>query len=218
MKVIEVFDEASAVVSLGVLRSAGAAVHGGCPIALSSYTGFQLLVDEPQAAVSLLEGRGVRAVWVEPPQPLDPDSILWWKQWRQAVSGETYLALRLQHHEELRSEGSLIRIPRKDFPSPEAEPWSILADAGQDVRCEFHCNLPTGPEVHLLVPDAELATKTLQSAGFKVTDVDYAGPDVKPGISWWGRWEPALAYAKETGRPILMSFASPRVEQVPGVW
>ncbi len=48
--------------------------------------------------------------------------------------------------------------------------------------------------------------------------MDYRGPRIEQGITWWGEWKPALAYADGPSGPILLSFASPRVEHVPGVW
>ena len=86
------------------------------------------------------------------------------------------------------------------------------------LRCEFQCSLPSGPELHVLVPDADEATAVLEAAGITAVPMDYRGPQVDQGISWWGEWKPALAYAGRVQRPILMSFASPRVEHVPGVW
>lgn len=175
-----------------------------------------LLVPDGERAVTALRRRGVRAVEVTPPRPTTRSGIRWWKRWRESLALNVYVEFRSLHHHEVRSRGSLIRIPQDR--DTHAEPWQVLADAGVDIRCEFHCSLPDGPETHLLVPDADLASAALERAGVEASPMDYLGPRIDQGVSWWGQWEPALAYAGEVQRPILLSFASPRVEQVPGVW
>ncbi len=180
--------------------------------------GTQLLVRDASAAVDVLRSAGLQATRVSPPVPNSGDAILWWKAWRDALPIEVYSQLRLRHHRELSSEGSIVRVRREEFPAEAEEPWRVLADGGVDIRCEFHCALPTGMEVHVLVPDKERAVAVLAEAGFTATPVDYEGPRIRDGITWWGQWKAARDYASQVQRPILMSFASPRVEQVPGVW
>jgi hypothetical protein len=175
-----------------------------------------VLVADAGIAITLLGRHEVRAVEVAPPLPVTRDGVRWWKSWRESLPLEMYVEFRSLHHHHVRSRGSLIRV--HDRGGASSEPWRVLADAGVDVRCEFHFNLPEGPETHLLVPDAATATTVLELGGIAATAMDYAGPRLDQGISWWGKWRPALAYAGELGRPILLSFASPRVEQVPGVW
>lgn len=180
--------------------------------------GTQLLVRNAAVAVEALASVGIDAARVAPPVPSSAEAILWWKAWRDVLPIEVYSNLRLRHHRELCSEGSIVRVRRDEFPADAEEPWRVLADGGVDIRCEFHCALPTGMEVHVLVPDENRAVAVLGRAGFAASPVDYEGPRIRDGITWWGRWQAALAYATQVQRPILMSFASPRVEQVPGVW
>jgi hypothetical protein len=175
-----------------------------------------MLVSDAGVAISALRRHGVRAVEVTPPRPVTRSGVRWWKSWREALPLRMYLEFRSLHHDHVKSPGSLIRI--RDDGGASSEPWRILADAGVDIRCEFQCSLPCGPETHLLVTDAERATKALERAGVTARTMDYAGPRIDQGISWWGQWKPALTYAEAVWRPILLSFASPRVEQVPGVW
>ena len=40
----------------------------------------------------------------------------------------------------------------------------------------------------------------------------------KGGIAWFGTWDPGLAEAKRTGRPILLMSAAPFCGGVPGMW
>ena len=93
----------------------------------------------------------------------------------------------------------------------------ILADlATEGVNLLAFSGFPSGRKAQLdLIPEDSAA---LKRAGIAASAMDYAGPRLDQGIAWWGEWKPALAYAKEVQRPILLSFASPRVEQVPGVW
>jgi hypothetical protein len=196
------------------LSADGAAPLGRCTI--DGPAPYHLLVSDAGVALRTLHRDGIAAIEVAPPLPQTSSGVHWWKCWRGALRPNVYLEFRSLHHADVRSRGSLIRI--RTNQRPRSEPWRILADAGVDVRCEFHCSLPTGPEVHVLVPDAELAAEELERAGFAACAMDYAGPTIDQGISWWGEWEPALTYANRIQRPILMSFASPRVEQVPGVW
>lgn len=203
--------------ALDVLKTSGLAPLGACTMGSPGSSRHHVLVGSARSSIAALRRRGIAAASVKPPLPMTGKGILWWQRWRDALTRETYFEFRCQHHEEVRSRGSIIRIRKDDYPSG-AEPCSALANGGVDVRCEFHCELPTGNEVHLLVPDAGKAAAVLKKAGFAPTDVDYRGPTLDKGISWWGEWKPALAYAGQVQRPILMSFASPRVEQVPGVW
>jgi hypothetical protein len=177
-----------------------------------------LLVSDPAVAISTLDRHGITAVEVTPPLPLTSEGVNWWKCWRDALPPDVYFDFRCLHHEKVRSRGALVRIRPPVSERPAPEPWRILADGGVDTRCEFHCSLPSGPEVHVLVPDVDRATAVLERAGLDAAPMDYRGPRIDQGISWWGEWKPALAYAGRVGRPILMSFASPRVEHVPGVW
>jgi hypothetical protein len=39
-----------------------------------------------------------------------------------------------------------------------------------------------------------------------------------PRIQWFGTLEQGLAEAERTGRPILLSAASPSCDRVPGMW
>lgn len=201
-----------------ILNSANVPVEGECRMGQRSY---QILVPEADRAARTLIDSGISASPIQPPVPLSDSAVLWWKQWREALDPKSYEKLRMKHHDAVDSTGSLIRVPRSDFPvvdGKKLQPWEVLGENGVDIRCEFLCHLPTGVEFHLLVPDAALATKILRDKGFTVSDVDYEGPVIQRGITWWGEWNSALAYARKCQRPILMSFASPRVEQVPGVW
>lgn len=221
MQVIKTSAERDPAEVRAALESAGMGVIGECDVECPELAGHHVLVADAGAAVETLADEGISAIRVKPPTPVTDCAILWWKEWKLALSDEGYDDFRLLHHEEVLSVGSIVRVRESDFPADEgsdAEPWSVLADGGVDIRCEFHCDLPTGREVHLLIPDAEKATDLLEAAGFRATPVDYEGAEVGQGIAWWGRWKPALAYAQETQRPILLSFASPRVEQVPGIW
>jgi hypothetical protein len=195
------------------------AADGTEPLGRCSIDGpapHHLLVSDTGVALRTLHRYGIAANEVTPPLPVTSSAVRWWKCWRDALSPNMYFEFRSLHHHKVESRGSLIRIRTDE--SPHSEPWRILAEAGVDVRCEFHCSLPTGPEVHALVPSAEMAAGALQRAGVAACAMDYAGPMVDQGIAWWGEWRPALSYANRIQRPILMSFASPRVEQVPGVW
>ena len=221
MQIVQVSRAEKLTEILAALKPAALELLGHCAMDRLDQSELQLLVVDASLALQALNENGIEAKAVDPPLPLTDSAILWWQQWRRALDQETYLRLREQHHPKTRSEGTIIRIHERDFPAGGAdtvEPWSVLADHGVDVRCEFHCDLPTGLEVHLLVPDAEKANSVLVEAGFSATDVDYQGPEVRQGISWWGQWKPALAFANKVKRPLLMSFASPRVEQVPGLW
>jgi hypothetical protein len=176
-----------------------------------------LLVSDAAAAIGALRSEGIAAIEVEPPRPVTSDAVRWWRCWRDALPPSVYFDFRRLHHEDVRSRGSLIRV-RHTGEESEIEPWRVLAEAGVDVRCESYCSLPTGPEIHVLVPDAEGAVAALERAGADVSPMDYRCPNPEHGITWWGEWKPALAHAGRVRRLILMSFASPRVEQVPGVW
>ena len=204
-----------------VLRSSTVRILGKCNLDQAGQPERLLLVADSCSALQALNSAGIHAENVVPPIPESEAGILWWKEWRNSIDQEKYLRLREQHHPRTRSVGSIIRIHENDFPKEASEniqPWQVLADSGVDLRCEFHCHLPTGLEVHMLVPDAKKASSALEAAGFTVTDVDYQGPKLEQGISWWGEWKPALDFANKIKRPVLMSFASPRVEQVPGIW
>ncbi|MGD8328699.1 MAG: hypothetical protein PVJ49_04635 [Acidobacteriota bacterium] len=217
MKIIEISSGHALSEAVGALKAVGTAPRGACTVQAVGSRSDQLLVDDAPSSIAVLAERGITARAMHPPRPVDDEGVRWWKIWREALDPDTYFDFRCQHHEEVRSVGSLIRVRREDCPDG-VEPWSVLADGGVDIRCEFRCHLPTGYEVHLLVPDAAEAGAVLQRAGIPCVDADYRGPELQQGISWWGQWKPALAYAKQVRRPILMSFASPRVEQVPGVW
>ncbi|KAA3605547.1 MAG: hypothetical protein DWQ01_19720 [Planctomycetota bacterium] len=39
-----------------------------------------------------------------------------------------------------------------------------------------------------------------------------------PKIQWFGTWSQALAEAKRTGRPILLTSAAPQCRGVSGMW
>ncbi len=51
-----------------------------------------------------------------------------------------------------------------------------------------------------------------------ITSNDNAVTAVENGITWYGRWEDAVAEVQRTGKPLLVHFGSPRVMQVCGVW
>jgi hypothetical protein len=173
-------------------------------------------VSDAGVAIRSLLRYGIAAAEVNPPLPVTNSGILWWKSWREALPLPLYVDFASLYHERVKSRGSLVRIRIDQVPA--LEPWRVLADAGVDIRCEFDCSLPTGREVHVLVPDTDAAIEALQRVGVAASAMDYAGPRIDQGISWWGEWRPALAYAKRVQRPILLSFASPRVEHVPGIW
>jgi hypothetical protein len=189
-------------------------VLGGCSI--DGPTPHHLLVGDVAAAFRTLHQHGITAIDVTPPLPVTKTGIQWWSAWRSSLPLKTYVEFRSLHHDKVKSRGALIRI-RGEQPL-DAEPWRILADAGVDVRCEYYCPLPTGSEIHVLVPETDTSIAALERAGVIARTMDYAGPKIDQGICWWGEWKPALAYASRVQRPILLSFASPRVEQVPGVW
>ncbi|MFT7485764.1 MAG: hypothetical protein ACI9F9_001614 [Candidatus Paceibacteria bacterium] len=46
--------------------------------------------------------------------------------------------------------------------------------------------------------------------------VDWSAVDQR--IAWFGTLEPALAAAKQTGRPILLVSGAPACHDVPGIW
>jgi hypothetical protein len=213
MRVIRITSPHDGPAAAGYLTAERAEPLGWCSV--DGPEPYHLLVSDAVVAVTTLKCYGVEAVEVTPPRPVTRSGVRWWKSWRESLPLDMYLAFRSLHHDHGKSRGSLIRIRHQGANS---EPWRILADAGLDVRCEFHCDLPTGAEIHLLVPDVEKATMALERAGVSACAMDYAGPRLAQGISWWGEWEPALAYAAKVSRPVLLSFASPRVEQVPGVW
>lgn len=217
MEVIRLADEELAE-GRAVLERVSVEVLAESRAACGGVTAPQLLVGEAEPAIVALAAEGLGAERVAPPVPVTEEAILWWKSWRNVLPIEVYSELRLRHHREVPSTGAIVRLRRDEFPEVAAEPWKVLADGGVDVRCEFHCARPDGNEVHVLVPDPERALEVLGRAGFRAQPMDYEGPRVRDGISWWGEWRPALAYAGLVQRPILMSFASPRVEQVPGVW
>jgi hypothetical protein len=214
MRVIQITSTHDDVEAAARLAADGVEPLGRCSVAGSFPHHF--LVDDAAAAVRSLHRHGIAALEVTPPLPVTDHGIRWWASWRDSLPPKTYLEFRALHHDRVKSCGSLIRI-RVD-ERPLSEPWRILADGGVDVRCESSCSLPTGREVHLLVPDPDAAIATLQRAGIAACTMDYAGPTIGQGISWLGEWKPALAYARRVERPILLSFASPRVEHVPGVW
>lgn len=200
-----------------LLVASGLQPLGTCNIRASRRRRPHLLVRDGGRCIEALGRHGVTAMVVEPPLPVSKSGVAWWKSWRDALVPNVYFDFRQQHHAEVRSFGSIVRVPESG-KGGRVEPWRVLADMGVDVRCEFHCSLPSGLEIHLLVPDGDRAIRVLKQAGIPATHVDYRGPVLDPGISWWGEWKPALAYAGQVKRPILMSFASPRVEQVPGIW
>lgn len=218
MEVIRLARDEHVEASWAVLQRAGIEVMAESDVPCDGVAGTQLLVRLAATAVQALASAGIDATPVAPPLPSAHEGILWWKAWRDALPIGVYSDLRLRHHRELSSAGSIVRVRRDEFPADADEPWRVLADGGVDVRCEFHCELPTGSEVHVLVPDEERAIAVLDRAGFTASAADYEGPRVRDGITWWGKWRAALGYATRVQRPILMSFASPRVEQVPGVW
>ncbi len=41
---------------------------------------------------------------------------------------------------------------------------------------------------------------------------------VENGIVWYGVWEDAVAEVQRTNRPLILHFAAPRCQAVPGVW
>jgi hypothetical protein len=200
--------------TLDIARLAG--VLGSCSLPDERHP-HHLLVSDVATVVSTLSRHGITSVEVEPPLPVTSAGVRWWKGWRDALPPDAYFAFRCLYHEKVKSSGSLLRIRATDEDSAD-ETWRVLAEGGVDVRCEFNCHLPSGPEVHVLVPDADCATAVLERAGITACSMDYRGPRIEQGITWWGEWKPALAYAGRTQRPILLSFASPRVEHVPGVW
>ena len=214
MRVIRITSTHDSAQVAACLEAAGTEPLGRCSI--GRRTPHHLLVADADGAVRTLRRHGIRAIEVHPPLPTTRTGVLWWKAWRETLPLQTYAEFRSLYHSEVRSRGSLIRV-RTEHAS-RSEHWRILADAGVDIRCESYCNLPTGDEFHLLVPDADRATAALQYAGVHACKMDYAGPRSEPGVSWWGEWKPALAYARRLHRLLLLSFASPRVEQVPGIW
>ncbi len=220
MQIVAISSMHDASEARAVLRSAGLNILGECVARFAEGPKCHFLVSDGNLAVRALRSNGVDAENVKPPIPVTDSAVRWWKAWRLALDSDTYLTLRRLVHGHVTSKGSIIRIRKREIPSNHTnlQPWSVLADYGVDVRCELHCHPPTGAEIHLLVPDADAATSILESVGFHVTDVDYKGPILESGISWWGEWKPALAFANKIQRPILMSFASPRVENVPGIW
>jgi len=198
-----------------VLASIPVEVHGECD---GDDGGHLLLVGDAPRVVATLADHAVSAVHVRPPTPDSHSGVLWWKRWRLALDPDTYGALRGPHHAEIDSVGSIVRVRQADTDHPAAQTWRVLSDGGVDVRCEYQCHLPTGLETHFLVPDDRRASAVLAAAGIPATPADYTRPGPGDGIVWWGQWEPATAFAREVQRPMLLSFASPRVEQVPGVW
>jgi hypothetical protein len=214
MRVIRITSTHDGAEAAACLAAEGAEPLGRCSI--GGPNPHHLLVSDAGIAVTTLQNYGIQGVEVAPPLPLTRSGVRWWKCWRDALTPEVYFEFRSLHHHRVKSRGSLIRIRRNG--ELRSEPWRILADAGVDVRCEFSCSLPSGSELHVLVPDADMGIEALKGAGIPASVMDYAGPRLDQGIAWWGEWEPALAYAREVQRPILLSFASPRVEQVPGVW
>jgi hypothetical protein len=214
MRVIQITSTHGEVEAAARLAAGGVKPLGRCSIDGSDPLHF--LVSDADAAIRTLRRHGIAAIEITPPLPVTRVGIQWWSAWRNALPLQTYVEFGCLHHDKVKSCGSLIRI--RSTGSLHSEPWRILADAGVDVRCESSCNLPTGPELHLLVPDADVATAALQRSGVTASTMDYAGPRIDQGISWWGKWGPALDYARRFERLILLSFASPRVEHVPGVW
>ncbi|MGH9164757.1 MAG: hypothetical protein ACRDZW_04490 [Acidimicrobiales bacterium] len=181
------------------------------------FRGHLFLVASAADGLAALGAHGVVGVVVTPPHPVTWAGVQWWKAWRAAVSARSYFALRTRHHGEVDSVGSLIRVRKSDDRSAGGA-WAALADGGVDVRCEYQSHQPAGIETHFLVPDAAQARAVLEAAGIACSPCDYRRPPPGPGITWWGQWAPALAFAGRVSRPLLLSFASPRVEQVPGVW
>lgn len=216
MRVIQITSAGAHTEAAARLAAAGVEPLGGCSIA-GEPRPHHLLVSDAAVAIQALRRHDVGAREVRPPPPVTSSAVRWWKCWRDALAPEVYFDFRCLHHEEVKSSGSLVRVDLTG-ENGGAEPWRVLADGGVDVRCEFRCSLPTGSELHVLVPDAERATNVLERAGVPAAPMDYRGPRLEQGVSWWGEWRPALAYAGRVERPILMSFASPRVEHVPGVW
>lgn len=188
---------------------------GACTMRALRRRRHHLLVRDGERSIEALRRDGITAVAMDPPPPVTKSAVVWWKNWREALAPQVYFDFRQQHHDEIRSVGSMVRVRESDSG---VEPWRLLGDAGVDIRCAFHCVRPTGLEFHLLLPDSDKAIRVLKKAGIPATHMDYRGPVLDQGISWWGEWKPALAYAGRVQRPILMSFASPRVEQVPGIW
>jgi hypothetical protein len=214
MHVIRIASSHDAAEGAAYLVAEGAEPLGRC--SLDGSQPHHFLVSDAGLAITALGRHGVRAVEMTPPLPVTGTGVRWWNCWRESLPRDVYVEFRSFHHEKVRSRGSLIRI--RDRGGASSEPWRILAEAGVDIRCEFHCSLPDGLEIHMLVPDARTASTALARRGIAACTMDYAGPLLGQGISWWGQWKPALAYANKVRRPLLLSFASPRVEQVPGVW
>ena len=52
----------------------------------------------------------------------------------------------------------------------------------------------------------------------KITEDDPQRFALSEGIGWYGTWEDAVLESARSGRPIMLHFASPRCENVPGVW
>jgi hypothetical protein len=214
MRVIQITSAHDEVEASARLTADGAKPLGQCSVDGPSPLHF--LVPNAKVAIRALQRHRIEAIEIIPPLPVTSSGVRWWKFWRDALPLKTYVEFGALHHDKVRSHGSLIRIRATE--SPRSEPWRILANAGLDVRCESRCNRPSGPELHLLVPDSKNAIAVLHHAGITACSMDYSGPKIDQGISWWGEWKSALDYAKRLGRLILLSFASPRVEHVPGIW
>jgi hypothetical protein len=214
MRVIQITSTHDDAEAAARLTADGAKPLGRCSI--DRPAPHHLLVADVGLSIRTLHRHGIAAIEVTPPLTSTSRGIRWWRAWRDSLPLETYVEFRALHHDKVKSRGSLIRVDANE--SPGSEPWRILVDAGQDVRCESYCSLPAGREVHILVPDSDTAIAALRSAGLVACTMDYAGPRLDQGVSWWGKWKLALAYARRVRRLILLSFASPRVEQVPGVW
>jgi hypothetical protein len=215
MKVLQITSAHESSDAEACLAAAGLTPLGACTMRARPRRRHHLLVRDGGLSIEALHRHGITAVAMDPPPPVTTSAVVWWKNWREALGPQVYFDFRQQHHEEIRSIGSMVRVRQSDSG---VEPWHLLGDAGVDIRCEFQCVLPTGLEFQLLVTDGDKAIRVLKKAGIPATHMDYRGPVLDQGISWWGEWKPALAYAGQVQRPILMSFASPRVEQVPGIW
>jgi hypothetical protein len=149
-----------------LLTAEGTAPLGWC--AIDGPSPHHLLVPDAAHAIRTLLRHGVTATEITPPLPVTKSGILWWKAWRDALPLAMYVEFRSLHHESVRSGGSLVRIQTDQTPA--VEPWRVLAEAGVDIRCEFNCSLPTGREVHVLVPDPDAATLALHRAGVATQD------------------------------------------------
>jgi hypothetical protein len=214
MRVIQITSPHDGAEAVSWLALDGPEALGAC--AFEGPAPHHLLVHDDAAAIRTLREHGIAAIEVSPPLPVTPAGVRWWSAWRSSLPLKTYVEFRSLHHDKVKSRGALIRVRNDERLT--VEPWRILADAGIDVRCEYYCPLPTGSEIHILVPEPEASLAALERAGVAACAMDYAGPTPDHGIRWWGEWKPALTYASRVQRPLLLSFASPRVEHVPGVW